>query len=203
MLNRSAPVRYAYCTGQRDRSQTALRCSQDMEPPTDDVAVRHLARVVESSDDAIVSKDLNGIIRSWNPAAERMFGYAPAEAVGRSIRMIIPADRQSEEDTVLSRIRAGQSITHFETIRQRKDGTLIPISLTVSPIHDDQGRVIGASKIARDISDRIAANIAARRLAAVVESSDDAIITKDLNSIITSWNPAAERMFGYTEAEAV
>ena len=111
-------------------------------------------RVVESSDDAIVSKDLNGIITSWNRAAERMFGYTAAEAIGQSIRMIIPADRQSEEDMVLARIRAGEAITHFETIRQRKDGTLIPISLTVSPIHDDAGRVIGASKIARDISER-------------------------------------------------
>ena len=112
--------------------------------------------------------------------------------------MIIPADRQDEEDMVLGRIRAGESLTHFETIRQRKDGSLIPISLTVSPIHDDAGRVIGASKIARDITDRAQGAVASRRLAAVVESSDDAIITKDLNSIITSWNAAAERMFGYT-----
>ena len=108
-------------------------------PPPDDITARHLAKVVESSDDAIVSKDLNGIIRSWNRAAERMFGYTAAEAVGRSIRMIIPADRQSEEDMVLSRIRAGKAVAHFETIRQRKDGTLIPISLTVSPIYDDAG----------------------------------------------------------------
>src|SRR3954467_3333640 len=122
-----------------------------MPPSYDDLAIRHLARVVESSDDAIVSKDLNGIILSWNKAAERMFGYTAAEAVGRSIRMIIPADRQGEEDMVLGRIRAGEAIQHFDTIRQRKDGTLIPISLTVSPIRDDTGRVIGASKIARDI----------------------------------------------------
>ena len=174
-----------------------------MHPLPDDITFRHLARVVESSDDAIVSKDLNGIITSWNRAAERMFGYSAAEAIGQSIRMIIPADRQAEEDMVLGRIRAGQAITHFETIRQRKDGTLVPISLTVSPIYDDAGRVIGASKIARDISDRAQAAVASRRLAAVVESSDDAIITKDLNSIITSWNPAAERMFGYTAAEAI
>ena len=116
--------------------------------------------------------------------------------------MIIPATG-TEEDMVLGHIRAGEAITHFETIRQRKDGTLIHISLTVSPIHDDTGRVIGASKIARDISDRMQGGVASRRLAAVVESSDDAIITKDLNSIITSWNPAAERMFGYTTAEAI
>jgi PAS domain S-box-containing protein len=174
-----------------------------MQPPLDDIAVRHLARVVASSDDAIVSKDLNGIIRSWNHAAERMFGYTAAEAVGQSIRMIIPADRQGEEDMVLGRIRAGEGLTHFDTIRQRKDGTLIPISLTVSPIHDDAGRVIGASKIARDITDRMKAAVTARQLAAVVESSDDAIVTKDLTSIITSWNAAAERMFGYTAAEAI
>jgi PAS domain S-box-containing protein len=169
----------------------------------DDVAIRHFARVVESSDDAIVSKDLNGIITSWNKAAERMFGYAAAEAIGQSIRMIIPSDRQAEEDLVLARIRAGEAIRHFETIRLRKDGRLVPISLSVSPILDDAGRVVGASKIARDISERTHAEGVRRRFTAVVESSDDAIITKDLNGIITSWNPAAERMFGYTEAEAI
>ena len=83
----------------------------------DDVALRHLARVVESSDDAIISKDLNSTITSWNKAAERIFGYTAEEAIGRSIRMIIPADRQGEEDMVLARIRAGESVTHFETIR--------------------------------------------------------------------------------------
>jgi PAS domain S-box-containing protein len=174
-----------------------------MQPPLDDVAIRRLARVVESTDDAIVSTDLNSIITSWNRAAEPMFGYTAAEAIGQSIRMIIPADRQGEEDMVLARIRAGEGITHFDTIRQRKDGTLIPISLTVSPIHDDAGRVIGASKIARDISDRVQAAAASQRLAAIVESSDDAIVSKDLNGIITSWNRAAERMFGYTASEAV
>jgi PAS domain S-box-containing protein len=174
-----------------------------MQPPLDDVAIRHLARVVESSDDAIVSKDLNSIITSWNRAAERIFGYTAAEAIGQSIRMIIPADRQGEEDMVLARIRAGEGISHFETIRQRKDGTLIPISLTVSPIYDEAGHVVGASKIARDISERVQAAAAARQLAAIVESSDDAIVTKDLTSIITSWNAGAERIFGYTAAEAV
>jgi PAS domain S-box-containing protein len=174
-----------------------------MHQPPDDLQIRHLARVVESSDDAIVSKDLNGIIISWNQAAERMFGYTSAEAVGRSIRMIIPADRQGEEDHVLDTIRNGRAVTHLETVRQRKDGTLIPISLTVSPIFDDDGRIIGASKVARDISERTRAAIAVRRLAAVVESSDDAIVTKDLNGVITSWNAAAEQMFGYTAAEAI
>ena len=174
-----------------------------MPLPFDDVALRHLARVVESSDDAIISKDLNGTITSWNRSAERMFGYTAAEALGQSIRMIIPADRQAEEDMVLARIRANEGLTHFETVRQRKDGRRIPISLTVSPIHDDAGNVIGASKIARDTTERAEAAITSRQLAAVVESSDDAIVTKDLGSIITSWNPAAERLFGYTAAEAI
>ena len=165
--------------------------------------VLHLAKVVESSDDAIVSKDLNGIITSWNRAAERMFGYTAEEAVGRSIRMLIPADRQSEEDTVLETIRAGRAVTHFETIRQRKDGSLIPISLTVSPIRDESGTIVGASKIARDITERRESEAANRRLAAIVMSSDDAIVTKTLDGVITSWNRGAERIFGYTEPEAV
>ena len=111
-----------------------------------------LAAIVESSDDAIVSKDLDGIITSWNPAGERIFGYAAAEVIGRSIRLIIPLDRQHEEDEVLARVRRGDRVDHFETVRRRKDGTLLDTSLTVSPIKDNGGQIIGASKIARDIS---------------------------------------------------
>ena len=121
---------------------------------SEELAQRHLAKIVDSSDDAIVSKDLNGIIQSWNSAAERMFGYTAAEAVGQSIRIIIPADRQHEEDYVLGQIRAGRPVRHYETIRQRKDGSTLPISLTVSPIFNEHGEVIGASKIARDVSER-------------------------------------------------
>ncbi|MEO5821377.1 MAG: PAS domain S-box protein [Vicinamibacteraceae bacterium] len=173
-----------------------------MSQPSD-LTLRHLAKVVESSDDAIVSKDLNGTIVSWNRAAERMFGYTAAEVIGRSIRIVIPPERQSEEDTVLATIRAGRAVSHFETIRQRKNGTQLPISLTVSPILDEQGVVVGASKIARDISVQRQAAFAMQRLAAVVASSDDAIITKDLDGLVTSWNPAAERIFGFAEAEAI
>src|SRR4051812_5590247 len=122
-----------------------------MSAPANTAAL--LAAIVASSDDAIVSKDLNGIITSWNRGAERIFGFTAAEVVGQSITIIIPTERRAEEDEVLSRIRRGESIEHFETIRQRKDGTLIPISLTVSPVRAN-GVVIGASKIARDISDR-------------------------------------------------
>jgi PAS domain S-box-containing protein len=174
-----------------------------MTHPTDPMMLRHLARVVESSDDAIISKDLDSRILSWNSASERMFGYTAAEAVGRSIRMIIPDERQFEEDEVLRKIRAGEALTHYETVRLRKDGTRVPVSLTVSPIYNDAGQVIGASKIARDITEKKVAEMASRRLAAVVQSSDDAIVTKNLDGIITSWNAAAERMFGYTPEEAI
>src|ERR1043165_4211244 len=113
-----------------------------------------LAAIVESSDDAIVSKDLNGIITSWNRGAEELFGYTADDAVGQSITMVIPPDRLAEEDMVLGQIRRGERIDHFETIRKRKDGTLVPISLTVSPIRDAAGVIVGASKIARNISYR-------------------------------------------------
>lgn len=117
-------------------------------------ATRRLAALVESSDDAIISKNLDGIITSWNAGAERLFGYEAAEAVGRSVMMLIPPDRHNEEPAILARIRAGERIDHYETVRQRKDGSLVDISLSVSPIKDADGVIVGASKIARDISER-------------------------------------------------
>jgi PAS domain S-box-containing protein len=119
-----------------------------------DQASRQLAAIVESSDDAIISKDLNGIITSWNRAAEQLFGYTAEEAVGKFITLLIPPDRHNEEPIILERIRRGERIDHYETVRQRKDGSLLDISLTVSPIRDDLGNIIGASKIARDITQR-------------------------------------------------
>jgi two-component system, chemotaxis family, CheB/CheR fusion protein len=112
----------------------------------------HFKAIVESSDDAIISKDLNGIIRTWNRGAEKVFGYSAEEAAGKPVTILIPPDHIDEEPGILARIRAGQRIEHYETIRVRKDGQLIDISLTVSPIKDDTGRIIGASKIARDIT---------------------------------------------------
>jgi PAS domain S-box-containing protein len=114
-----------------------------------------LAAVVDSSDDAIVTKTLDGVIRSWNRGAERLFGYTAAEAIGQQIFLIVPSDRVDEERDVLARLRRGERITHFETLRRTKDGRRVPVSLSVSPIRDDQGRIIGAAKVARDISDRV------------------------------------------------
>ena len=125
-------------------------CRQLTQAPRAEEAARLLAAVVESSEDAIVSKDLDGIVTSWNQAAERIFGFTAREMIGQSIRRIIPADRQSEEDEVLSRVRRGDRVAHFETLRLRRDGSLVPISLTVSPVRDGLGTVVGASKIARD-----------------------------------------------------
>jgi PAS domain S-box-containing protein len=118
-------------------------------------AIRRLAAIIESSDDAIISKDLNGIITSWNAAAERLFGYKPEEIVGKSILTLIPPDRHHEEPGIIERIRRGEPINHYETVRRHKDGTLLDISVTVSPLKNQEGQIIGASKIARNITDRI------------------------------------------------
>jgi PAS domain S-box-containing protein len=113
-----------------------------------------LAAIVESSDDAIISKDLNGIIRSWNSGAQRLFGYTAEEVLGKPITIVIPPDRLGEEPEILSRLERGERVDHFETIRRHKEGTLLDISLTISPVKDSQGKVVGASKIARDITER-------------------------------------------------
>ena len=162
-----------------------------------------LAAIIASTDDTIISKTLEGIITSWNPAAERMFGYTEDEAVGKHISLIIPPERLEEEAFIIGQIVKGDKVDHFETVRRAKNGDPVPISLTVSPIIDSRGRIIGASKIARDISERIKAAEKQGVLAAIIDTSDDTILSKTLEGIITSWNKAAIKMFGYTEAEAV
>jgi len=135
-----------------------------------------LGAIVDSSDDAIVSKDLNGIIMSWNRSAERLFGYTAAEAIGQPVTMLMPPDRLDEEPNILSRLRRNERVDHFETIRRRKDGTLLDLSLTISPIKDADGNIVGASKIARDISDRKRAEKAIQAL--------NAQLTSDLSAMV-------------------
>lgn len=125
-----------------------------------------LAAIVEGSDDAILTKDLDGTITSWNRGAERIFGYTAAETIGRPVTMLIPQDRHDEEPEILGRIRRGEHVDHYETIRQHKNGRLIHISLTVSPLRDERGEIVGASKIARDIDDRFRAEEQQRLLLA-------------------------------------
>jgi PAS domain S-box-containing protein len=159
MLSYAAPFRNS------DSSIAQLGITHDItERKQAERADLLLAAIVESSDDAIVSKDLNGIITSWNKGAERLFGYTAEEVVGKSITIIIPPDRLGEEPQILSRLRRGERVDHFETIRMRKDGTLLNISLTISPIKNAQGKVIGASKIARNVTDRKRAEAAIQKL---------------------------------------
>jgi PAS domain S-box-containing protein len=162
-----------------------------------------LAAIVGSSNDAVIGKNLAGIITDWNPAAERLFGYSAEEAIGRHISLIAPPGREHEMTDILARIMLGEKVERFETQRRRRDGQLVDVSLNVSPIFDAAGRVVGASKTAHDITDQKRALAEGRLLAAIVSSSDDAIVSNDLNGIVTSWNAAAERLYGYAPEEVI
>jgi PAS domain S-box-containing protein len=187
---------------ERDASEILPR-----KPPTAAIILEHpwflLAALVDSCQDAIISKDINGIITSWNPGATRMFGYQPEEMIGQPVLRLIPPETQFEEAEILRKIRAGEQIDRYQAIRVAKDGHRLELSLTISPIRDHEGRVIGASKIAHDISDRKRAEETRSRLSSIVNSSDDAIISTDLNGIVTTWNQSASRMFGYTSDEMI
>jgi PAS domain S-box-containing protein len=161
---------------------------------------RQLAAIVASSDDAIVSKDLDSTVMSWNDAAERIFGYSAQEMIGRSITTIIPSDLQDEEPRILERIRHGERVDHYETVRRRKDGSLIDVSLTISPLKDSQGGIVGASKIAHDITDRKRAEAALRdserRLQDLLAAIPAAIYTTDADGTLTYFNQAAVEFSG-------
>jgi PAS domain S-box-containing protein len=164
---------------------------------------QRMTAIVENSNDAIIGKTRDGIVTSWNPAAERMFGYSSEEIIGRSIDVLIPEDRTGEMTTILANVRAGQHVDHLETIRIRKDGSAITVSLSVSPIRDADGAIVGPFTITHDVTEARQAFEAAQRLAAIVEFSGECITSFNLDRIITSWNPAAERMFGYSSEEII
>jgi PAS domain S-box-containing protein len=166
-------------------------------------AAAYLAAIISSSDDAIIAHDRNGTITLWNAAAERLLGYAAADAVGQHTLTLFPPDRHDEEIARWQRVCQGECVSHVETIVATRDGRSIDVSLTISPVFDEAGQVIGALTTARDIGEQRKADVAALRLVAIVESSDDAIVSKDLNGIVTSWNIAAERMFGYTAEDMI
>lgn len=166
-----------------------------------------LAAVVASSDDAIIAKTLDGIITDWNRGAETIFGYAADEVIGRSILLLLPPDRQAEEPSILERLRGGDRLEHFETQRRRKDGAIIDVSITVSPIWDAAGRLVGASKVARDITASKRAQIAlAEReahLQSVLDTVPSAMVVIDPQGRMQSFSATAERLFGYTPGEAI
>ncbi|OCK56968.1 PAS domain S-box protein [Bradyrhizobium sp. LMTR 3] len=165
---------------------------------------QQLASIVDSSDDAIISKDLDGIIRTWNSGAERLFGYTAAEVLGEPVTILFPPGRENEEPGILARIRRGERIHHYETVRRRKDGSLVDISLTVSPVRDRAGGIVGASKIARDITDRKQAERKLReseqRLSELLAAIPAAVYTTDAQGKITYFNPAAVEFSGRTPA---
>jgi len=160
----------------------------------------HLAAVIEYSDDAIITKTLQGIISSWNPGAQRLFGYTAAEAVGKPVTMLIPDNHLDEEPDILNRLRRGERIDHYETIRRRKDGELINVSLTVSPIKDSAGRIIGASKIARDITRQKRAEELIREQAhvlALLDTTGRTIASQlDLQNVLQTVTDTATQLTG-------
>ena len=162
-----------------------------------------LGAIVGSSDDAIISKNLDGIITSWNQGAERLFGYTATEAIGKPITILIPADRLDEEPRILTHLRRGERVDHFETVRRRKDGSLLDISLTISPVKDADGRIIGASKIARDITQRKRDEQRLVEQARLLDLSGDAILVRDTQDRILYWNRGAEEMYGLPREEAL
>jgi PAS domain S-box-containing protein len=165
--------------------------------------MRLLATIVESSDDAILTTNLDGIITSWNPAAERIYGRSAHEAIAQNVTILYPPGHESELPQILEKLRNGQTIKQYESIRVRRNGNIFPVSITISPMHDDNGAVIGGSSLVRDITDQKQTAEQMRILATIVTSSDDAIWSTNLEGRINSWNSAAERTFGYSAEEII
>jgi PAS domain S-box-containing protein len=162
-----------------------------------------LAAIVDSSEDAVISKTLDGTITTWNKGAQRIFGYSAEEAIGHPITMLIPPERLDEETTILARLKRGERIDHFETVRVRKDGVRVHISLTISPVKDSHGRIIGASKIARDITGRKQDEQALAERALLLDLSNDAILVRAGDDRVTYWNKSASELYGFNREEAI
>ena len=187
---------------ERVEQRTAALNAEIKERTAAETRSAQLAAIVESSSDAIFSNSFAGIALSWNSGAEKMFGYSEAEVVGEPLK-IIPPERIREVEEMHTEILQGRRSARDGTTRRRKDGTLLDVSLTMSPLRDSSGDIVGASVIARDITERKQAEELRDRLAAIVESSDDAIISKTLQGVVTAWNRGAEKLFGYSAAEAI
>jgi PAS domain S-box-containing protein len=185
-----------------DRMMRSAKDSAPLEAAPERTS-RLLTAIVDSSDDAIVSKNLDGTITSWNKGAERMFGYTAEEAVGQHITLIVPKERRDEEANILERLQRGERVDHFETLRVSKDDRLIDVSLTISPVKDALGQVVGASKVARDITERKRNEQALAERAQLLDLSSDAIFVRDLADRIIYWNRSASELYGYSREEAM
>ena len=170
-------------------------------------ANNRLAAIVSSSDDAIIGKTVEGVVTDWNQGAQAIFGYRAEEIVGKPISLLLPPGLEGEEASILARIRRGERIDHFETRRRRKDGTVIDVSVTISPVYDDRGNLIGASKVARDVTSIKRSQLALREreahLQSVLDTVPDAMIVIDTRGIIQSFSATAEKLFAYGAVEAV
>jgi PAS domain S-box-containing protein len=184
----------------RDLRETIRRRIKVTGPERRDEDAGHLAAIVESADDAIIGTTLVGMVGSWNPAAERIFGYSAQEMIGRPIWVLVPADHDNEVPEILQKTGRGERVQAYETVRETKDGRLIDVLLRISPIKDREGNVVGASTIARNVT---GLNMAERRMRAIVDSAHEAFVAVDRGGAITDWNPHAERTFGWTRAEAL
>lgn len=181
----------------------ATKRAPQRKPPTADATLLLAAMLVESSDDAIIGKSLQGVITAWNPAAQRLFGYTDEEVVGKNISVLLPPDHLDELQVVFGPVAKGAGAQHYETKRMRKGGELIDVAITVSPIRDPKGTIMGTSSIARDITQRKRTDAVIAEMAAIVDSSNDAIIGKTLQGVITTWNRGAEHVYGYAAEEMV
>jgi len=204
LISRDGKVRWladrGFILGRKDgRPYQIGGIAREITQSKADEAVRsRLAAVVESSDDAIITMDLKSVIQTWNDSAERIFGYTAAEAVGRSVAFLRPAEAADDEAVFQKHIRKGQRIRHYETLRRRKDGRIIEISLSISPLMDAFGKLIGFSKISRDITER---NAAKRNFASLLEAAPDGFIIMDGAGVIQLANARAEHLFGYTRRQ--
>jgi PAS domain S-box-containing protein len=177
------------------REMTKRKRAQEMS--------QQMAAIVEKSNDAIIGETIKGIVTSWNPAAEKMYGYSSEEIIGKFIHILNPSDRNGEVMSILAKVKADQPVEHFETTRVRKDGTRFQVSVSVAPIHENDGTVVGASVIGRDMTEQRKAFEVAQRMTSMAELSREAMVGGTLEGIITSWNPAAERMFGFSDDEII
>ena len=173
------------------------------KPTPGDMRVLLAAMLVESSDDAIIGKNPDSVITTWNPAAKRLYGYSAEEVIGKNIAILLPADRLDELDAVLGRVAKGAGAQHYETKRVHKDGGLIDVAMTVSPIRDLAGAIVGTSTIQRNITERKRTDTVTAEMAAIVDSSNDAIIGMTLQGTITTWNRGAAHIYGYTAKDMV
>ncbi len=184
----------------KPRQYMAIRADITDRKRAEEIRER-LAAIVDSSDDAIISKDLNGVIAAWNRGAEKIFGYTSAQAVGQPMLMLFPAEHLDDEAGILAHIRKGESVRHLDTLRERKDGTTVDVSATISPIRDSSGAVIGASTIARDITERKRAEEALQQQAKILDLAQ--VMVRDTSGRITQWSKGAGKLYGYSREEAL